>query len=75
MTTMPGKRKPKPPLDMSSRLTLSLAELSSATDLSVRTLRRKIESGKLRASRIGQRILVRVDEVNRFLDKNQMRCN
>lgn len=69
---MPGKRKPKPSIDMSSRLTFSLAALSSATDLSIRTLRRSIDAGELRASRIGRRILVKASDVNRFLDRHQM---
>lgn len=46
----------------------SVAELATYTGLSPRTLRRLIESGTIRALRVGRRVLVPFEDFDRHLD-------
>jgi excisionase family DNA binding protein len=48
------------------RLALSIDETAAAVGLSVRYVYRLIASGELRAIRTGRRVLIPVDELERF---------
>ncbi|MCP4112165.1 MAG: helix-turn-helix domain-containing protein [Desulfobacteraceae bacterium] len=46
----------------------TLKELSNNLDINIRDLKRHINRGTLRASKIGQRYLVRTEDMDEFLD-------
>lgn len=52
-------------------LAVDLHEASRLTSLSVRTLRRYIESGRLRAARLGRRIAVPVTALKELLGESE----
>jgi excisionase family DNA binding protein len=53
---------------MSERLTMGLAEASEALGISHWTLRRYIREGKIRAVRIGRRVLVEPAELGKLVN-------
>ena len=59
------------PLDVVDRLSLRPAEVARTTGIGERTVRRWIETGRLRASKIDTMVVVPVIEVLRFLEENQ----
>jgi excisionase family DNA binding protein len=59
---------PKTPPVLS--LTLSRLEAAAAIGVDVQTIDRLITGKKLRASRIGRRVVVRVVDIERMLDAN-----
>jgi excisionase family DNA binding protein len=54
----------------SSKVLLSLQEVSALTGLSLRTTAKLIASGELKSVRIGRRRLVHRDELERFARRN-----
>lgn len=52
---------------MSEKLAMPLSEAAVAVGLSHWTLRKAINAGKLKAMRVGRKILVSPDELKRFL--------
>ncbi len=52
------------------KLTISRAEAAAAIGVDVQTIDRLITGNKLRASRIGRRVVVRVVDIERMLDAN-----
>ncbi len=51
------------------RLALSLAEVAEALGVSLSTLKREVARGELRVTRIGRRVVVRVGELDAYLNK------
>jgi excisionase family DNA binding protein len=56
------------PNTLEGRLTLTVAEVAEATGLHQRTVRRHIDSGRLKSLLVGGRRLVKVDDLRRFID-------
>jgi excisionase family DNA binding protein len=52
---------------LSNRLTLSLDEVAQQLGVCVGFLRLEIGRGKLHATRLGRRVLIRSEEVSRYL--------
>jgi excisionase family DNA binding protein len=52
----------------SQKITWSLTEIARATGLSVNFLRYEVRRGNLEVRRFGRRVLVRNDELDRYLD-------
>lgn len=46
----------------------TLKELSNNLDISIRDLKRHLKRGTLRASKVGQKYLVRTEDIDNFLD-------
>jgi excisionase family DNA binding protein len=59
---MPAKKSPLP------SITVSRNEAAHALGVDVQTIDRAIADKKLRASKIGRRVLVRVADIERMLD-------
>ena len=57
---------------MQTKLTLGLREAAEALSLSHWTLRGYIRNGKLKAVRIGRRVLIEPDELQRLVEKGRM---
>lgn len=53
-----------------ARLAYSVKSLALALEVSEHFLRRKINAGELRATRLGRRVVIRSTEVERYLTKN-----
>lgn len=51
------------------RLALSIAEVAEALGVSLSTLKREVARGELRVTRIGRRVVVRVGELDAYLNK------
>ena len=49
-------------------LAFGLPELSKSTGMSISYWRKRIAAGELRATRLGRRVVVLADEVQRYLD-------
>lgn len=49
------------------RLALSLAEVAEALGVSLSTLKREVARGELRVTRIGRRVVVRITELETYL--------
>jgi excisionase family DNA binding protein len=54
---------------MSSRFAWSLGEVASSTGLSVAFLRNEIRAGRLPSRKFGRRVLVRDEDLQRYLAK------
>ena len=54
---------------LDARITLTVAEVAEATGLAQRTVRRHINSGRLRSVLVGGRRLVKVEDLRRFIDQ------
>ena len=52
---------------------LSIEEAAAALNVVPLTVRRLIKSGKLRASKVGRRVIVRPADIDKFLDNNRVR--
>jgi excisionase family DNA binding protein len=52
---------------MNNRISYSLVEASELTSLSVFTLKRQIRRGNLVASRIGRRVVIPAEELEKFV--------
>lgn len=48
-------------------LAISMATAAAAVGISAVAMRRLVKAGKLKHSRVGRRVLIRVDELDRFL--------
>lgn len=51
----------------SNRLAVSIRELAAATGVCQRKIYQEISSGRLSITRIGRRVLIRMEEVDRWL--------
>lgn len=51
------------------RITWSLSEISEATGLSVQFLRYEVRRGNLRVKKFGRRVLVRSEDLMRYIDQ------
>jgi excisionase family DNA binding protein len=58
---------------MSTRIAYSLKDAAQAVGLSVRSLRYLVQSGKLGYVRVGRRILIREDDLQRLLKQGYCR--
>ncbi len=54
-------------IELGERLTVSVAEASKLLAISERSVRRAIESGELPSKRVGNRVLLPVPELQRWL--------
>jgi excisionase family DNA binding protein len=67
MKTIPHALRKESSVPLSGRLALSIAECARVAGLSCGKLRSLARSGKLRTYRVGRRILVRPDDLERAL--------
>jgi excisionase family DNA binding protein len=55
-------------ITLNNRIALSLQEVAESIGVSVPFLRLEIQRGKLKAAHAGRRVLVRRDEIDRYLE-------
>jgi excisionase family DNA binding protein len=55
------------PLEANDRLLLSVEEFARCAGVSRQFVRLEIARGKIRATRLGRRVLLRTNEINRYL--------
>ncbi len=53
------------------RIAFSVREVSQLVGICERKIQSEIKKGKLRISRVGTRVLIRCDEVNRWLSESE----
>lgn len=67
-----SQKSPVPAKPATAKLTVSRAEAAEMLSVDVQTVDRAIAGKKLRASKVGRRVLVRVADLDAMLDANAM---